>query len=188
LADLPPSVGDLLARLRDLQEQVREPVVDVTKESPAAAFHDLQDAVAKAPAAYRKYLEEALACYEGGQLRAAVLMVWAATVAHLHTKAGNHGGGIKAFESANSARYGSSKNYREIRKTDDFMYLKESQFIQLGEDAGMYNKTARKLLDERLDLRNRCGHPTGYEPGRGEVVIFIESLLRNILSGSMLNW
>lgn len=186
--DLSPSVGDLLGRLRELQEQVREPVVDVTKESPAAALHDLQDAIAKAPSAYREYLEEALACYEGGQLRAAILMVWAATVSHLFATVGNHGGGIKAFESANHARYGTSNSYRQIKKTDDFMYLRESQFIQLGEDAGMYNKTARVLLGERLDLRNRCGHPTGYKPGRGEVVIFIESLCQNILSGGMLNW
>jgi hypothetical protein len=109
-------------------------------------------------------------------------------VIDLYSITGARSGGIKAIESANFARYGSSKNYRTIRKVDDLMYLKESQFIQLGEDAGMYNRTARKLLDERLDLRNRCGHPTGYKPGRGEVVIFIESLAQNILSGSMLNW
>ncbi len=52
----------------------------------------------------------------------------------------------------------------------------------------MFNKNARQLLDERLKLRNLCGHPTGYTPGREETVVFMESLLLNVLSGSWLNW
>jgi hypothetical protein len=50
------------------------------------------------------------------------------------------------------------------------------------------NRNARQLLEERLRLRNLCGHPTGYTPGREEAVIFIEGLVLNILSGSWLNW
>jgi hypothetical protein len=44
------------------------------------------------------------------------------------------------------------------------------------------------MLEERLRLRNLCGHPTGYVPGREETVIFVESLVLNILGGTMLNW
>lgn len=115
-------------------------------------------------------------------------MVWAAVVQHLYSTAGSHRGGVKAIEIANKARYGHSKSYREMRKTDDFLYMGESNFIQLGEDAGMYNRNARVLLHEKLKLRNLCGHPTGYTPGREEAVVFIESLTLNILSGSWLNW
>jgi hypothetical protein len=182
------TLRSFLENLQLLQEQVREPVRDVTKESPALALHDLEEAVDQAPSEYREYLQEALDCYDGGQHRAAVLMVWAATVQHLFMAAGHHAGGIKAFREANLSRYGKSKSYRVIRKVDDFLYLQESQFLMLGEDCGMYNRTARKLLEQRLDLRNKCGHPTGYKPGRGEVVVFIESLLQNIVSGRMLNW
>ncbi len=74
------------------------------------------------------------------------------------------------------------------RKQGDFLYIGERDFIQLGEDAGMFNRNARQLLHERLKLRNLCGHPTQYMPGREETVIFIESLLLNILSGSWLEW
>lgn len=76
----------------------------------------------------------------------------------------------------------------ELKKQDDFLYLGERDFLQLGEDAGMFNRNARKVLQERLDLRNLCGHPTQYRPGREETVIFIESLLLNVLSGAWLNW
>jgi hypothetical protein len=144
--------------------------------------------VAEAPANYRAYLEEAVACYDNGLFRAAILMVWAAVMEHLYMTAASHKNGIRDFESANHARFGNSKNYRQIKKRDDFLYLREYDFIQLGEYAGMLNRNARKLLHERLDLRNRCGHPTKYKPGREETVIFIESLLLNVLGGHQLNW
>jgi len=182
------SPAEYVARLKAFQARVRAPVRDITKEAPEVALASLQNAVTQAPKGYHEYLAEALACYEGGELRAAVLMVWAATMQHLYLTASKHPGGVKALEAANKKRYGNAKGYRPVRRGDDFLYLREAQFIQLGEDAGMFNRTARRLLEERLTLRNNCGHPTGYRPGRGEVVVFVESLLRNIVSGQLLNW
>lgn len=185
---LDPRVEQLLGGLRQLQGDFGGEVADVEQESPAAAFESLELAVAQAPASYRPYLEEALSCYQYGLYRAATLMVWSAVVQHLYSVAGAHSGGIRAFETANEARFGTMKKYRQIKKQDDFLYLGEKDFIQLGEDAGMFNRNARELLHERLKLRNLCGHPTGYTAGRGETVVFIESLLLNILSGSWLSW
>jgi hypothetical protein len=92
------------------------------------------------------------------------------------------------LETANKARFGEMKKYRQVKKQDDLSYLGEKDFIWAAEDAGVFNRSARKLLHERLDLRNLCGHPTRYTPGREETVIFIESLLLNVLSGTWLNW
>jgi hypothetical protein len=186
--ELDPSLEQLLGGLRHLQASFDGEVADVERESPAAAFESLEEAVAQAPHEYRDYLEEALACYQNGLYRAAILMVWAATMQHLYSVAGSHRGGVAAFETANHARFGSAKKYREIKKQDDFLYLGERDFIQLGEDAGMLNRNARRVLHERLELRNLCGHPTQYRPGRGEAVIFIESLALNVLTGSWLSW
>ena len=58
--------------------------------------------------------------------------------------------------SRNLARYGTHSKYRELRQTGDLLYLAESQFVQLAEDAGLINKNARILLDDGLKLRNRC--------------------------------
>ncbi len=183
-----PRVEQLLEGLRRLQSEFGEEVADVEQESPAAALESLEFAVAQAPREYRPYLEEALACYQHGLYRAAILMVWAAVIQHLYSVVGAHRGGVSAFEAANRARFGTARKYREIRKQDDFLYLGERDFLQLAEDVGMLNRNARKLLQERLDLRNLCGHPTQYRPGREEAVVFIESLLLNVLSGSWLNW
>jgi hypothetical protein len=186
--ELDPRLKQLLEGLTQLQNEFREEVADVERESPAAALESLEQAVGQAPKDYRPYLEEALACYQYGLYRASILMVWAAVVQRLYTVAGSHKGGIREFERANKARFGTARKYREIKKQDDFLYLGERDFIQLGEDAGMFNRNARDLLHERLKLRNLCGHPTQYRPGREETVIFIESVLLNILSGSWLNW
>lgn len=185
---LDPGVEQFLAGLRQLQSDFGLEVADVEQESPAAALESLEEAVAQAPAAYRSYLQEALTCYEHGLYRAAILMVWSAVIQHLYTTAGTRNGGVRDFEKANLARFGTMKKYRRIRKQDDFLYLGEKDFIQLGEDAGMFNRNARDLLHERLKLRNLCGHPTGYTVGREEAVVFIESLTLNVLSGSLLNW
>lgn len=163
-------------------------VADASQESPAAALDSLEDAVKQAPAEYRPYLEEAVGCYRHGLYRAAILMVWSAVVRHLYATAGNHQGGTASFEKANKNRFGTMKKYRQIRKLDDFSYLGERDFITLCEDTGMCNRNARKLLHQRLDTRNLCGHPTGYTPGREETVVFIESLVLNVLSGSWLSW
>jgi hypothetical protein len=182
------SVQRQLAALRTFQELHEAPVTDRATQSPAVALKSLNDALAAAPPDYRDYLVEAVTCYELGLYRAAILMVWAATMEHLYIIASDHPNGISDLEGANLARFGSSKTYRRIKKKDDFLYLAEANWLQLAEDAGLMNRNARQMLIERLNVRNRCGHPTKYKPGREETVVFIESLLLNVLSGQMLNW
>lgn len=185
---LPTDVARVLEGLSRLQAEFGAPVADVEQESPQAALTSLVDAVGEAPADYRPYLAEAVRCYEEGLYRAAILMVWSAVMQHLYSVAGSHKGGVAAFERENKARYGNTGRYRELKKSDDFLYLGDEAFLQLGEDVGMYNRNVRRLLGERLTLRNLCGHPTKYQPGREETVIFIESLLLNIVSSGQLNW
>lgn len=188
MATSQPDPPDLVIRLRTLQAMYPAPVRDSAHESPAKALQSLVDARAAAPPEYADYLEEAVSAYESGLYRAAILMVWAATIEHLYGVVHAHKDGVKAIQAANLTRYGTARNYREIKKADDLLYMSESQFLQLGEDAGIFNRNARQVLIERLNLRNRCGHPTGYKAGREETVVFIESLTLNILTGSWLNW
>jgi hypothetical protein len=181
-----------LASLAEFQRLHALPVKDSRVEAPAQALDSLREAAAFAPSDYQDYLNEAVRCYEGGMYRAAVLMVWSACIQHLFSVIEGHPGGIKAMEAANRARFGKGDpppvSYRKVGKTDDLLYFKEANVLLIAEDAGLINRNARDLLDEKLKLRNRCGHPTRYKPGREETVIFIESLLVNIIGGTMLNW
>jgi hypothetical protein len=177
-----------LDRLRAFQEAYEIPVADISRQAPAIALHSLRDATGRAPATYRKYLEEAVDCYEVGAYRGAVLMVWAATIEHIYSVIEGHRDGFKLIQAANQTRFERSNTYKPVRKKNDLLYLNDKNFFLLCEDAGVFNKNARKLLDEALDTRNRCGHPTGFDVGREEVVIFIERLINNFISGAMVDW
>jgi hypothetical protein len=180
--------GNKLDRLRQFQDAYRLPVSDIARQAPAQALHTLRDSVERAPESYRPYLEEAVDCYEAGAYRGAVLMVWAATVEHLYSVIEEQRGGFRLIEAENFKRFEKSNTYRKVSKKNDLLYLNDRNFILLCEDAGVFNKNARSFLDEALATRNRCGHPTGYRVGREEVVIFIERLINNIISGAMLTW
>jgi hypothetical protein len=175
-------------RLREFQEAYRLPVSDIARQAPAQALHSLRESAQRAPANYRQYLEEAIDCYEASAYRGAVLMVWAATIEHLYSVIEGHRGGFGAIETANKSRFGTARNYRQISKKNDLLYINDANFLLLCEDSGVFNKNARGLLEDALKTRNRCGHPTGYALGREEVVIFIERLINNFISGAMIDW
>lgn len=175
-------------RFREFQDAYRLPVTDITRQAPAQALHTLRDATETAPENYRQYLDEAVDCYEAGAYRGAVLMVWAATIERIYSAIGSRPHGFKALETVNFARFGNANSYRKIKQKNDLLYLNDGNFFLICEDAGVFNKNARGLLDEALKTRNRCGHPTGYVVGREEVVVFIERLINNFISGAMLTW
>jgi hypothetical protein len=175
-------------RLQAFQSAYSIPVTDVSRQAPAQALHSLREATARAPKNYQAYLNEAVDCYEHGAYRGAVLMVWAAVIQHIYSAIENRSGGLKAMELSNKGRFGASNAYRRIAKKNDLLYLNDKNFLLLCEDAGVFNRNARKLLEEKLDTRNRCGHPTGYILGRDEAVVFIESLINNIVNDAMMDW
>lgn len=177
-----------LERLREFQEAYRLPVSDIARQAPAQALHSLRDATRNAPEGYGSYLEEAVDCYEAGAYRGAVLMVWAATIEHIYSVVEAHQRGFKLLEAENLKRFEKSNGYRKIKKKNDLLYLNDTNLFLICEDAGVFNRNARSILDDALKTRNRCGHPTGYVVGREEVVVFIERLINNIISGVMIDW
>lgn len=177
-----------LDRLREFQEAYRLPVTDIARQAPSQALHSLRDATRNAPESYRPYLDEAVDCYEAGAYRGAVLMVWAATIEHIYSVVENHKRGFKMLEAENFKRFEKSSGYRKIKKKNDLLHINDGNLFLICEDAGVFNKNARSILDDALKTRNRCGHPTGYVVGREEVVVFIERLVNNIISGAMIDW
>lgn len=185
------SINDLIPnieRLREFQEAHRLPVTDIARQAPTQALHSLRDATKNAPESYRPYLDEAVDCYEAGAYRGAVLMVWAATIEHIYSVVERHRQGFKLLEAENLKRFERASSYRRIKKKSDLLYINDGNLLLICEDAGVFNKNARNILDDALKTRNRCGHPTGYVVGREEVVVFIERLINNIIGGAMVDW
>lgn len=66
---------------------------------------------------------------------------------------------------------------RAVSKVDDFAYVKDKVFLLAAFDLGLVDKGERDTLQEGLDLRNRCGHPTSYKPGEKKASGFIEDIV-----------
>ena len=53
-------------RLRHFQDSYRIPITNIARQAPAEALHSLRVATAAAPEGHRRYLDEAVDCYEAG--------------------------------------------------------------------------------------------------------------------------
>ena len=129
----------------------------------------------------KSYLEETIRVYDAGANRAAIVFLWAAVMEHLYSRLSEKKL-IKKFDTEFKRRFGRNKKYyRIIRKKQDLLYVKERDFLEISEVAGLYNRNIRAVLIKDLDTRNKCGHPTTYVPGDMETAVFIERLINNIL-------
>lgn len=54
--------------------------------------------------------------------------------------------------------------------------------LQICQDAGMLHKAEKQILEDRLNLRNQCGHPNPVEIGEHTVAHHIEVLMLNVYS------
>jgi hypothetical protein len=110
--------------------------------------------------------------------RAAIIMVWSGTLDHLYDYVLKHK--IADFNSAISKR---SDKYAKliVKLKDDFSDIKDSVFIEVCRSAGIISGDVRKILDQKLDVRNTHAHPSSVEVGETKVVDFIEDLVTNVI-------
>ncbi len=143
----------------------------------ADTLHDLKKHVdAVTDDDRRRFIQEAVDCFEQNINRAAVVFSWvgAAWILQSHVVT-NH---LKAFNAAGKARF--KADYRPIRNMKGFARLKEADFLQLCEDAAVLDKTEKNQLTTRLDLRNACGHPNNFVVEQLTAASHIEILLLNV--------
>jgi hypothetical protein len=141
----------------------------------ADTLHDLQKHLAAvADPERRAFIKEAVDCFEQGLNRPAVVFSWvgAAWILQNHVVA-NH---LAAFNKAGAAR----ANFKPITSMKSFAEMREADFLQICQDAGILDKTEKNQLKERLDLRNACGHPNHFEIAQHTVASHLEILLLNV--------
>src|SRR6185312_2722546 len=122
--------------------------------------------------AVRGYMEEAIKCLEVDALRAAVVFLWAGAIRTLQE--GALGKGRKPL---NAALLKFDPKSREVKKVEDFAYVKDRWLLLAAGELGMIDKGERGTLEEALNLRNRCGHPTKYRPRSAKVSAYIEDVV-----------
>lgn len=120
----------------------------------------------------RSYLEESILAYGVGALRAAVVFLWSGAIRQLQDRA--LGMGAPAL---NTALVKHDPKARHVGKVEDYSAVKDVVQLLAFRELGLIDKGEWGTLQEGLDLRNRCGHPTKYKPGVKKVSAFIEDVV-----------
>jgi hypothetical protein len=125
----------------------------------------------------RAFLEEAIRCYRVEAYRATIVMVWVLTIDHLQKHV--FGQRLADFNSAIVAH--SDKKLVQVVNYDDFSNIKESRLIELMRSVNIISNDVRKILDEKLGIRNSAGHPSGIQFSGHKTTEFVLDLINNIL-------
>jgi hypothetical protein len=127
----------------------------------------------------REFLAEAISCLGVQAKRATIVMVWIATIDHLYEHVVNHR--VSDFQAALALR-NDKVGKLNISNKDDFLDIREAVFIETCRSAKIISQDIRKVLDERLGLRNSCAHPGELKISDSKVVSYIEDLVDNVMA------
>jgi hypothetical protein len=120
----------------------------------------------------KDYFAEALKCLQVNALRASVVFIWVGTIREIQTQLLTYG-----QSKLNAALLKHDPNARSVKQVSDFEYIKDKNTLLAALELGLYDKAQKDTLQEALNLRNRCGHPSNYKPGVKKVSGFIEDII-----------
>jgi hypothetical protein len=121
------------------------------------------------------FVDEAVRCYEGGQLRSAIVMAWLAAVDVLYNEVL-----INKLAEFNAAARKQDPRWQDAVDRDGLALMKESSFVERAFTVRVITKNERAALDECLARRNTCGHPNSFKIGPNTVAHHIETLILNV--------
>jgi len=188
----PANMADIFAKLEKknvfLKQNMgyifsREAQIALDKEFPdnqhkvkaADSLRDLCSRVTQSD--LRNYIEEAILCYECEAYRASIVMMWISTMDHMHDYIITN----KLIDFNKALKLKNIKKLNEVKVKDDFSEIIESEFIELCRSAKIITQDQRKILDEKLGIRNSSAHPNGIKIHESKATNFIEDLIDNII-------
>jgi len=122
----------------------------------------------------KDYLKEAVSCLRSGALRAGVIFIWTAGIRLIQQKILDN---YKLSE-INKELKTIYPKAKDIKTIDDFAFVKDDFTIQLSNRLGLYDKNQKnELINSCLGLRNKCGHPSKYNPLPNKVKAYIEDMI-----------
>jgi len=125
--------------------------------------------------ATKRFLVEAVTCYEAGCMRAAMIMAWVGAMSVLYEHVlSNH---LSAFNEAAAKRNPKSK---AAATYDDLANMRESDFLEVACSASVIGQSVKKDLAACLDFRNGCSHPNTLIVLPSRVESFMETLFVNV--------
>lgn len=125
----------------------------------------------------RAYLTEAVNCYRVGACRAAILLTWIVCVERIRTYV--FGQSLDEFNQA--LKKNPYKKYDKVVKYEDFSDLPDWKFVEICRSASILTNDQRKLLDEKLGIRNSAAHPSSITFSEHKTTTFIIDIIQNVL-------
>lgn len=119
----------------------------------------------------KSFVEEAIKCLRVDAFRACVVFLWSGAIRRLQQEAWQQGS-----KQINAAIRKHDPKSRQLSRVEDFAYVKDKTTLLALQDLGIVDKGERTTLEEALNLRNRCGHPTRYRPREKKVSSYIEDV------------
>jgi hypothetical protein len=122
-----------------------------------------------------EFLKEAIACFESGHYRAAVVLSWvgAVSVLYAHVVTGH----LHAFNAEALRR---DSKWRAAKTSDDLARMGEYDFLQVLEAVSLIGKSVKLELEGCLKLRNGCGHPNSLKIKDHRAASHLEMLILNV--------
>jgi hypothetical protein len=127
----------------------------------------------------KDFLRETIDCFEAGANRATIVMAWILATDHLFAYIIAHK--LAEFNAVLALNTDKSIKVKAIARSDDFTEMKESKFIELCRQAKIISNDVRKILQQKLDTRNSCAHPSGITVNKSKVIDFVEDLVENVV-------
>jgi hypothetical protein len=136
-----------------------------------------------------KYLDESIRCAETNCVRASVVLAWCAVAHMVHKKLTSLG---VATLNAEFAKMKADKGMMFRAFTKDYVFSSDMD-VQEAADAHLIllcrfltylDDTQYKHLRGALDLRNGCGHPTGYQPDPVKLQAYYADITQLVLLNS----
>ena len=137
--------------------------VSITKlENLTTYIHDEDDLI---------YFQEAVRAANSGAKRSAVMLLWILAVTCIQKKC------LKNINEFNLALKKHVPKSRTIKSIDDFENIKESKLLLAAQEIRLIDKSKKQILEQCLNVRNKCSHPGQYIPSATRVISFAEDIV-----------
>jgi hypothetical protein len=123
----------------------------------------------------KKFIEEAVECFESRKYRAAVVLSWVGAVSLLQEHVV-----VNCLPAFNTEALKRDTKWRSAKTTDDLGRMTEADFLNVLVAISVIGKNVKQELEGCLKLRNGCGHPNSLQIGESRVSSHIEILLLNV--------
>lgn len=147
LSSAEPEIEHDVASLSDLSAKIKDPVV-------------------------KDFISEAIKCLQISALRAGIVFLWSGVIRTIQQACLD-----KGHQKLNAALLKHDQKSRQVSTIEDFANVKDKITLLAARELGIFDKGEWQTLQESLDLRNRCGHPTKYKPGVKKASSFIEDVV-----------